>query len=142
MPVLVDELVLVTRVLNERISTKTFFIGSRISMADIDLFVAYSGLANKTGSKIWSEYGHFCRWFNTIRVQVMKAFEPTKTPEQLVANPSKSSGARLESEATFGQCVFIFQYLKLIKILKFSFLDWSIIKNGQWPIYHQTKNII
>ena len=137
MPVLVDELVLVTKVLNERISTKTFFIGSRISMADIDLFVAYSGLANKTGSKIWSEYGHFCRWFNTIRVQVMKAFEPT--PEQLVANPSNpSSGARLESEATFGQCTF--QHSKLIKILKF--LDWSINKNGQWPIYHQTKNII
>ena len=141
MPVLVDELVLVTKVLNERISTKTFFIGSRISMADIDLFVAYSGLANKTGSKIWSEYGHFCRWFNTIRVQVMKAFEPT--PEQLVANPrSKTSDARLESEATFGQYFYTFQYSKFIKIVKFSFLDWSINKNGQWPIYHQTKNII
>merc|ERR1711990_437962 len=93
----VDELVLVTRVLNERISTKTFFIGSRISMADVDLFVAYSGLANKTGSKIWSEYGHFCRWFNTIRVQVMKAFDPTKMPEQLVANPPKSD-ARLVNQ--------------------------------------------
>ena len=114
MPVLVDELVLVTRVLNERISTKTFFIGSRISMADVDLFVAYSGLANKTGSKIWSEYGHFCRWFNTIRVQVMKAFDPTKTPEQLVANPPKSD-ARLESEATFDQSVFLLPHSKCLK---------------------------
>ena len=103
MPVLVDELVLVTKVLNERISTKTFFIGSRISMADVDLFVAYSGLANKTGSKIWCEYGHFCRWFNTIRVQVIKAFDDSRLPEQLVANPPKSD-ARLESEATYGQC--------------------------------------
>ena len=114
MPVLVDELTLVTRVLNERISTKTFFIGSRISMADVDLFVAYSGLANKTGSKIWSEHSHFCRWFNTIRVQVMRAFDPTKTPEQLVANPPKSD-ARLESEATFDQSVFYF-HSKFVKI--------------------------
>merc|ERR1712131_339843 len=86
MPVLVDELVLVTKVLNERIST-----------ADVDLFVAYSGLANKTGSKIWSEYGHFCRWFNTIRVQVIKAFDDSRLPEQLVANPSKSD-ARLVNQ--------------------------------------------
>ena len=110
-------------------------------MADVDLFVAYSGLANKTGSKIWSEYGHFCRWFNTIRVQVMKAFDPTKMPEQLVANPPKSD-ARLESEATFGQSVFLLHHSKFIKKIEIIFLDWSINKNGQWPIYHQTKSMI
>ena len=98
MPVLYDELILVTKVLNERISTKTFFIGSRISMADVDLFIAYSGLANKTGSKIWSEFNHFCRWFNTIRIQVVKAFK--SEPEQLVATPSIKTETRLESEAT------------------------------------------
>ena len=82
-------------------------------MADVSLFIAYSGLANKTGSQIWSEYGHFCRWFNTIRVQVMKAFDPSKQPEQLVAKPSKPN-TRLESEETFKPSVLFNLFQKMM----------------------------